>query len=249
MLLIPALYLHAGRAMLLPRGHEASAPAPLEPAPLTLAGQWYALGARRLHVIDLQGSAQGHPANTETVQAIAESYPDLQLQVGGGVRSEEAVDDYIQAGARYVVITTRIIHEPPRVSDLCAEFSSRIIVALDERRGRVAAEGWSKLAKHTAIDLASKFADDGVQAIIYTDLSEVDASGANIQTLSDLAEAVNVPVLALGGIQNIDTVRRLAASDSGLAGLIVRRALYTGELDFAQASAALAQSGRISFGW
>ena len=249
MLLIPAIYLHAGRAMLLPRGDKTDAPAPLDTAPLLLAGQWYELGARRLHLIDLEGSDKGRPANTDSVRAIAEAHPDLQLQVGGGVRDEEAVDEYIQAGARYVVVTTRIVHEPHRVSDLCAEFSSRIIVALGARAGRVAAEGWSKLSRHTVIDLAQKFVADGVEAIIYTDLASVDADGVNIQAVSELAEAVDVPVLALGGIQNLANVRRLAESDSGLAGLIVRRALYTGELDFAEAAAALEKSGRSSFGW
>jgi len=146
------------------------------------------------------------------------------------------VDVYIQAGVRYIIIGTQAVNEPHLISDLCAEFPTHIIIGLDAKEGRVATDGWSKLSKHDAIDMARHFEEDGVEAIIYTDIARDGMmQGVNIEATVKLAEAINIPVIASGGIHNIENVRKLArVSDSGIIGAITGRAIYEGTLDFAE---------------
>jgi phosphoribosylformimino-5-aminoimidazole carboxamide ribotide isomerase len=183
--------------------------------------------------------------NANVVHRIAETFPDTPIQVGGGIRSEQAIEAYLEAGVQYVILGTKAVNEPHFVSDMCLEFPGHVIVALDARDGRLAVEGWSKLAKHDVIDLARRLESDGVEAIIYTDISRDGMlSGANIEATRRLAESVRVPVFASGGIASLDDVRRLLEiSDAGVEGAITGRAIYDGSLDFAAALELIAEYG------
>ncbi|MGI9311157.1 MAG: 1-(5-phosphoribosyl)-5-[(5-phosphoribosylamino)methylideneamino]imidazole-4-carboxamide isomerase [bacterium] len=250
MLLIPAIDLKDGQCVRLRQGDMDDATV-FSDDPVATATRWVEAGARRLHIVDLDGAFSGEPVNADAIHRIAEKYPDLPIQVGGGIRAEETVDAYIQAGVRYVIIGTQAVVEPHFVSDLCAEYPTHVIVGLDARDGKVATEGWSKLSRHDAIDMAQHFETDGVEAIIYTDIARDGMmQGVNIEATLQLAEAINIPVIASGGIHNIDNVRKLAAlSGSGIVGAITGRAIYQGTLDFAAGQKAADEiSGRGAFG-
>ena len=234
MLLIPAIDLKDGKCVRLRQGDMQDVTV-FSDQPLEVARRWVDAGARRLHLVDLDGAFRGQPVNADVIHDIAEEFPELPIQVGGGIRNETTVDVYIQAGVRYVIIGTQAVNEPHLISDLCAEFPTHIIVGLDAKDGRVATDGWSKLSKHDAIDMARHFEEDGVEAIIYTDIARDGMmQGVNIEATVKLAEAVNIPVIASGGIKNIENVKKLAeVSGSGIVGAITGRAIYEGELDFA----------------
>lgn len=204
--------------------------------PVEVAGRWAEAGARRLHIVDLDGAFKGEPVNADVVHDIAEEFPDLPIQLGGGIRNESTVDIYIQAGVRYIIIGTQAVKEPHFISDLCAEFPTHIIIGLDAKEGKVATDGWSKLSRHSAIDMAQHFEEDGVEAIIYTDIARDGMmQGVNIEATVELAEAINIPVMASGGIHNIENLKKLAAvAESGIIGAITGRAIYEGTLDFAE---------------
>jgi len=250
MLLIPAIDLKAGQCVRLRQG-DMNQVTVFSDDPVAVAARWVEAGARRLHIVDLDGAAEGEPVNAEVIHRIAERFPDLPIQVGGGIRTEDTVEVYIQAGVRYVIIGTRAVNEPHFISDLCAEFPTHVIVGLDARDGKVATEGWSKLSRHDAIDMARHFEADGVEAIIYTDIARDGMlRGVNIEATLQLAEAVNIPVIASGGIGNLENVKKLAAlSGAGIVGAITGRAIYQGTLDFAEGQRAADEiSGRGAFG-
>lgn len=234
MLLIPAIDIQDGKCVRLRQGdmHDATV---YENDPLAAARRWVDAGARRLHVVDLDGATAGRPVNAEAVHRIAREYPEVPIQIGGGVRDEQTIDAYLEAGVQYVILGTKAVNEPHFVSDMCLEFPGHIIVGLDARDGKLAVEGWSKLSKHDVIDLARHLENDGVEAIIYTDISRDGMlTGANIEATRKLADAVRIPVFASGGIANLDDLKRLLEiSDSGVAGAITGRAIYDGSLDFA----------------
>ncbi len=249
MLLIPAIDIKQGKCVRLRRG-DINQTTVFSDDPVTVADRWVSQGARRLHIVDLDGAMKGEPVNADIVHRIAENHPQLPIQVGGGIRNEDTVGIYIQAGVRYVIIGTQAIKEPHLISDLCAEYPTHVIVGLDARDGRIATEGWSKVSKHDAIDMAQHFDHDGVEAIIYTDIARDGMmQGVNIAATVALAEAVNIPVIASGGIQNIENVKKLAAaSGSGIVGAITGRAIYQGALDFAAGQKAADEiSGAGSF--
>lgn len=235
MLLIPAIDLKDGKCVRLRQGDMQQATV-FSDDPLAMAARWVEQGARRLHIVDLDGAVKGEPVNADIIHTIADHYPDIPIQVGGGIRTEETVNVYIQAGVRYVIIGTQALNAPHFISDLCAEFPTHIIVGLDVKDGKIATEGWSKLSKHDAIDLAQHFDHAGVEAIIYTDIARDGMlQGVNIAATVALAEAVNIPVIAAGGIKNLTHVRQLAkVAGSGVVGAITGRAIYQGELDFAE---------------
>lgn len=235
MLLIPAIDLKDGNCVRLRRGDMEDATV-FSDNPVEVAGRWVEAGARRLHIVDLDGAFKGEPVNADVVHDIAEEFPDLPIQLGGGIRNESTVDVYIQAGVRYIIIGTQAVKEPHFISDLCAEFPTHIIIGLDAKEGKVATDGWSKLSKHSAIDMAQHFEEDGVEAIIYTDIARDGMmQGVNIEATVELAEAINIPVMASGGIHNIENLKKLAAvAESGIIGAITGRAIYEGTLDFAE---------------
>ena len=229
MLLIPAINLKNGHCV---RGSTV-----VDKDPVVTAKRWLDAGARRLHVIDLDGAVSGEPENADAIHAIASAYPDVPLQVGGGIRSEETVQTYLDAGVDWVIIGTRAVTTPHFVNDLCLEFPGHIMVGLDAKDGRLAIDGWSKLSTHDLLDTARYLERDGIAAFVFTDIvRDGRLGGINLDATVELARAVSVPVFAAGGVGGLDDVRALAAADEdNLAGAIVGRALYDGKLDFAEA--------------
>jgi len=205
--------------------------------PVAVAGRWVNLGAKRLHLVDLDGAFAGKPRNAEVIHAIAEAFPNVPIQIGGGIRDEETIQAYLNAGVEYVIIGTKAVNAPHFVRDMAIEYPRRIIVGLDAKDGKVAIDGWSKLSRHDVIDLAKHFEEDGVEAIIYTDISRDGMmQGVNIEATSRLARAIKIPVIASGGITNIDDIRALGQiAGDGVIGAITGRAIYEGTLDFAEA--------------
>ena len=205
--------------------------------PVAVAQRWVDAGARRLHMVDLNGAFEGKPVNAGAVKAVAEAFPELPIQVGGGIRDEETVQAYLDAGVQYVIIGTRAVSAPHFVNDLCVEFPGHIIVGLDAKEGKVAIDGWSKLSHHSVIDMAQRFENDGVEAIVFTDIGRDGMmSGVNVDSTVELARAIHIPVIASGGITNIDDVRALCAvTDEGISAAITGRAIYEGTLDLAAA--------------
>lgn len=236
MLLIPAIDLKDGQCVRLRQGRMEDATVFSED-PLAVAERWVAAGARRLHLVDLDGAFAGSRRNAAIIEQIARTYPGVPVQVGGGVRDADTVQAYLDAGVSYVIIGTKAVSAPHFVNDLCLEFPQHIIVGLDAKDGRVAVDGWSKLSNHDVIDLAQHFEQDGVAAIVYTDINRDGMlSGVNVEATTRLAQSVHIPVIASGGVNNMDDIEALCAvEDEGVSGVIIGRALYEGTLDFAAA--------------
>jgi phosphoribosylformimino-5-aminoimidazole carboxamide ribotide isomerase len=235
-LLIPAIDLKDGKCVRLRQGKMNDVTV-FSDDPVATAKRWVDVGARRLHVVDLNGAQSGRPVNAEAIRAIVEAFPKLPVQVGGGIRDEETIQIYLDMGVRYVILGTKAVNAPHFVSDVCIEFPGHIIVGLDAKDGRVAIDGWSKLSGHDVVDLAKKFQDDGVEAIIYTDIGRDGMmSGVNIEATVKLANAISIPVIASGGVTNLDDIRQLCGvADSGITAAITGRAIYEGTLDFSAA--------------
>jgi phosphoribosylformimino-5-aminoimidazole carboxamide ribotide isomerase len=238
MLLIPAIDLKEGQCVRLRQGRMEDDTV-FSADPVAVAARWVEAGAHRLHLVDLDGAFAGKPKNREVVRAIAEAFPELPIQIGGGIRDEVTVEAYLSIGVKYVIIGTKAVTTPGFVSDLCVAFPGHIIVGLDAKDGKVATEGWSKLSQHDVIDLAKHFERYGVESIIYTDISRDGMmQGVNVEATVRLAQAVNIPVIASGGVTSIADIERLCAvADEGVAGVVIGRALYEGGLDLAQAQA------------
>jgi phosphoribosylformimino-5-aminoimidazole carboxamide ribotide isomerase len=235
MILIPAIDLKDGKCVRLRQGRMEDETV-FSDDPVAMAGQWVEQGARRLHIVDLNGAFEGKPVNAEVVNAIAEAYPDLPIQIGGGIRDEDTVQTYLDAGVQYVIIGTKAVSAPHFINDLCLEFPGHIIVGLDAKEGKVAIDGWSKLSKHDVIDMAKHFENDGVSAIVYTDIGRDGMmTGVNVESTVKLAQAVTIPIIASGGITNLDDIRALSeVAEEGIMGAITGRAIYEGTLDFAE---------------
>ncbi|MCW9024455.1 MAG: 1-(5-phosphoribosyl)-5-[(5-phosphoribosylamino)methylideneamino]imidazole-4-carboxamide isomerase [Gammaproteobacteria bacterium] len=235
MLLIPAIDLKDGKCVRLRQGRMDDETV-FSDDPVAMAGRWVEAGARRLHIVDLNGAFAGEPVNAGVVHDIARAYPDLPIQIGGGIRNEDTVQTYLDAGVQYVIIGTKAVNAPHFVNDLCLEFPGHIIVGLDAKNGKVAIDGWSKLSKHDVIDMARHFEQDGVVSIVYTDIGRDGMmSGVNVESTLKLAQSINIPVIASGGITNLDDIRALCAvADEGIMGAITGRAIYEGSLDFAE---------------
>lgn len=236
MLLIPAIDLKDGQCVRLRQGRMEDSTI-FSDDPVAMAGRWVEAGARRLHLVDLNGAFAGQPVNAQVIRRIAQTFPDLPIQVGGGIRDEETVDAYLDAGVQFVIIGTKAVQEPHFISDLCLEYPGHVIVGLDARDGRVAINGWSKLSRHQVVDLARIFERDGVEAIVYTDIGRDGMmQGVNVEATVRLAQAISIPVIASGGVSTLDDVRALCAVEAeGVMGAIIGRALYEGSIDFAAA--------------
>lgn len=236
MLLIPAIDLKEGKCVRLRQGRMEDDTVFSED-PVAVAGRWVEAGARRLHLVDLDGAFAGKPKNADVIKAIVAAYPEVPVQIGGGIRDEDTIQAYLEAGVEYIIIGTKAVSEPHFVRDAAIEFPGHIIVGLDAKDGRVAIDGWSKLSRHDVVDLAKKFEAQGVSAIIYTDISRDGMmQGVNVEATAALARSVKIPIIASGGITNIDDIRALGqVSHEGIMGAITGRAIYEGTLDFAEA--------------
>lgn len=234
--IIPAIDLKEGKCVRLRQGKMEDSTV-FSDDPVAMAGKWVEAGARRLHIVDLDGAFAGKPVNAAVIHDIAEAYPDLPIQVGGGIRDEDTIQAYLEAGVEYVIIGTKAVNAPHFVADICIEFPGHIIIGLDAKDGKVAIDGWSKLSHHDVIDMAQHFERDGVEAIIFTDIGRDGMmTGVNIEATVELAKAITIPVIASGGITDMDDIRRLAeVSGEGISGAITGRAIYEGTLDFAEA--------------
>ena len=234
MLLIPAIDLKDGSCVRLRQGRMDDETV-FSDDPVEMAGRWLAAGARRLHLVDLNGAFAGEPVNGEVIRAIASRYPGLPIQVGGGIRDELTVATYLEAGVDYAIIGTQAVREPKFVARACRAFPGHIIVGLDAKDGMVAVDGWATVTEHRVTDLAQRFEQDGVEAIVYTDIGRDGMlTGPNVAATAALARAIRIPVIASGGITNIEDVRALCeVADAGIMGAITGRAIYEGTLDFA----------------
>ncbi|MCC7120380.1 MAG: 1-(5-phosphoribosyl)-5-[(5-phosphoribosylamino)methylideneamino]imidazole-4-carboxamide isomerase [Gammaproteobacteria bacterium] len=238
MLIIPAIDIKDGKCVRLRQGVMNDDTVYSED-PIAMAGRWVEQGARRLHLVDLNGATVGKPVNSGVIHDIAQAFPHVPIQVGGGIRSEETIVSYLEAGVRYVIIGTKAVTAPHFVQDMCLEFPSHVMVGLDVRDGKVAIEGWSKLSRHDAVDLARQFEEDGVEAIIFTDIRRDGMmSGLNLEATVEFARHLTIPVIASGGVTNLDDIRALCAVESeGIAGAVTGRAIYEGTLDLRTAQA------------
>lgn len=244
MLIIPAIDLKDGQCVRLKQGVMEDSTV-FSDDPVAMAERWVAAGARRLHLVDLNGAFDGVPVNDAAVKAIAAAYPDLSIQIGGGIRSLKTIETYLLAGVNYLIIGTQAVKQPGFVNEACKAFPGHIIVGLDAKAGLVATDGWAEVSTVQATDLAKQFEQAGVSAIVYTDISRDGMmQGVNVEATVAMAEASSIPVIASGGITNMQDIvalRAVARSGddldvgAGIIGAITGRAIYEGTLDVAEA--------------
>jgi len=240
-LIIPAIDLKDGRCVRLQQGRMESATVFAED-PVAMAQHWAAQGAKRLHVVDLNGAIAGRPKNEKVIRDMIKALGGaLPIELGGGIRDLDTIESYIDAGVTYVVIGTAAVKNPGFLSDACYAFPGRIIAGLDAKDGKVAVEGWSKMTGHDVVDLAKKFEEYGVEALIYTDIGRDGMmSGLNIEATLKLAQSIKTPIIASGGLNSIKDVQAICELlvPEGIIGTIAGRALYEGKLDLKKAQAA-----------
>jgi len=239
MLLIPAIDLKDGHCVRLKQGDMDQATTFSED-PAEMARNWLKKGARRLHLVDLNGAFAGKPQNLAAIKSILKAVgDDIPVQLGGGIRDLDTIEKYIDGGLRYVIIGTAAVKNPGFLKDACTAFGGHIIVGLDAKDGKVATDGWSKLTGHEVVDLARKFEDWGVESIVYTDIGRDGMlTGINVEATVKLAQALHIPVIASGGLSSISDIEKLCAvEDEGIEAVICGRAIYSGDLDFVKAQA------------
>ena len=237
MLLIPAIDLKDGRCVRLKQG-DMNDSTTFSEDPAAMAKRWLDAGARRLHLVDLNGAFAGKPVNEAAIKAIIRAVGDqIPVQLGGGIRDLDTIERYLDDGISFVIIGTAAVKNPGFLHEACSAFPGHIMVGLDAKDGKVATDGWSKLTGHEVVDLARKFEDYGVEGVIYTDIGRDGMlTGINIEATVKLAQALSIPVIASGGLSNMADIDALCAVESeGVAGVICGRAIYTGDLDFAAA--------------
>ncbi len=239
MLLIPAIDLKDGHCVRLQQG-DMNRSTVFSEDPAAMARRWVDAGARRLHLVDLNGAFAGKPVNEAAVKAIlAEVGGEIPVQLGGGIRDLDTIERYLDDGLSFIIIGTAAVKNPGFLRDACSAFGGHIIVGLDAKDGKVATDGWSKLTGHEVADLAKKFEDYGVDGLIYTDIGRDGMlSGINIEATVKLAKVLSIPVIASGGLSSMVDIDRLCAVEEvGIVGVICGRAIYSGDLDFAAAQA------------
>lgn len=236
MLLIPAIDLKDGQCVRLRQGRMDDTTV-FSSNPVDVAQRWVDAGARRLHLVDLNGAFEGKPVNGEVVRAVAAKFPHLPVQIGGGIRDAATVAAYLEAGVSYCIIGTKAVQEPQFVVELCKQFPGHIIVGIDAKNGMVATDGWAEVSRVAAIDLAKQFEQAGVNAIVYTDIARDGMmTGVNVEETARLAESISIPVIASGGVTNLDDIKALlAVEDKGVMGSILGRSIYEGTIDLAEA--------------
>ena len=239
MLLIPAIDLKDGHCVRLEQG-DMSVSTSFGDDPAAMARRWLDAGARRLHLVDLNGAFAGKPVNESAVKAIIKEIGnEIPIQLGGGIRDLDTIERYLDDGLSYIIIGTAAVKSPGFLKDACTAFGGHIIVGLDAKDGKVATDGWSKLTGHEVVDLALKFQDYGVEGVIYTDIGRDGMlTGVNVEATVKLAQALTIPVFASGGLAGIADIEKLCAvEDEGIEGVICGRSIYTGALDFTSAQA------------
>ncbi len=238
MLIIPAIDLKDGACVRLKQGRMEDDTV-FSDDPIGVAAQWVEQGARRLHLVDLNGAFAGTPINGEIVRAIAQRWPSLPIQIGGGIRSLETIEAYVQAGVSWVILGTKAVKEPSFVREACRAFPGKVIVGIDAKDGWVATDGWAEVSSIQAVDLAKQFKADGISAIVYTDIARDGMmQGVNVEATAKLARDSGLPIIASGGVTNLDDIHRLmAVKNDGIVGAITGRAIYEGTLDLGQAQA------------
>jgi len=237
MLLIPAIDLKDGQCVRLQQG-DMNVSTTFGEDPAAMARRWLDAGARRLHLVDLNGAFAGKPVNEGAIRAIVREVGDeIPIQLGGGIRDLDTIERYLDDGISYVIIGTAAVKNPGFLKDACSAFGGHVIVGLDAKDGRVATDGWSKLTGHEVVDLARKFEDYGIEGVIYTDIGRDGMlTGINIDATVRLAQALSVPVIASGGLSGLPDIERLCeVEDEGVEGVICGRSIYTGALDFVAA--------------
>ncbi|MGD8912497.1 MAG: 1-(5-phosphoribosyl)-5-[(5-phosphoribosylamino)methylideneamino]imidazole-4-carboxamide isomerase [Candidatus Thiodiazotropha sp.] len=234
MLLIPAIDLKDGQCVRLRQGRMEDDTV-FSDNPLEMARRWVEEGARRLHLVDLNGAFAGEPVNASAIRSIANAYPEMPIQVGGGIRDEATIEAYLEAGVSYCIIGTQAVKEPEFVARACKAFPGHVIVGLDAVSGMVAINGWAEVTDQAAIALARRFQDDGVCAVVYTDIGRDGMlSGPNVEETAALANGITTPVIASGGITDIGDIETLCKADTtNIMGAITGRAIYEGTLDLA----------------
>lgn len=234
MLLIPAIDLKDGQCVRLRQGRMEDDTV-FSNNPVEMATRWVEAGGRRLHLVDLNGAFAGEPVNGEVIRAIAAAHPNVPIQVGGGIRDEATIEAYLKAGVSYCIIGTQAVKEPAFVARACKAFPGHVIVGLDAKDGLVAINGWAEVTDQEVTELARRFEDDGVSAIVYTDIGRDGMlSGPNVEATAALANAISIPVIASGGITHIGDIEALCrAQTSNIMGAITGRAIYEGTLDLA----------------
>jgi len=240
-LIIPAIDLKDGRCVRLRQGRMDSATV-FSDDPVAMARHWAGQGARRLHVVDLNGAIAGRPKNDKVIREMIKAVGDaLPIEIGGGIRDLDTIESYLDAGVAYVVIGTAAVKNPGFLSDACYAFPGHVIAGLDAKDGKVAVEGWSKLTGHDVVDLAKKFEDYGLEALVYTDIGRDGMmTGVNVEATLKLAQAIKTPIIASGGLNGVKDVQAVCETlaPEGVIGAIAGRALYEGTLDFKKAQAA-----------
>ncbi|MFP8834584.1 1-(5-phosphoribosyl)-5-[(5-phosphoribosylamino)methylideneamino]imidazole-4-carboxamide isomerase [Hydrogenophaga sp. XSHU_21] len=234
MLLIPAIDLKDGQCVRLKQG-DMDQSTVFSEDPAAMARRWVDKGARRVHLVDLNGAFAGKPKNEQAIRAILKEIGgEVDVQLGGGIRDLDTIERYLDAGLRFVIIGTAAVKNPGFLQDACTAFGGHIIVGLDAKDGKVATDGWSKLTGHEVVDLAKKFEDYGVESIVYTDIGRDGMlTGINIEATVKLAQSLTIPVIASGGLSNLDDIRKLCAvEEEGVEGVICGRSIYSGDLDF-----------------
>ena len=236
MLLIPAIDLKEGKCVRLRQGRMEDNTV-FSDDPVAVAGKWVEQGARRIHLVDLDGAFAGKPKNADIIKAIAEAYPDVPVQIGGGIRDEETIQGYLDAGVQYVIIGSKAVSDPEFVRTVARKFAGHVIVGLDAKEGKVAIDGWATVSDKDVTELAKEFEAHGVVSIIYTDIARDGMmQGVNVEATARLARAISIPVIASGGITNMDDIHGLGkVAGDGIMGAITGRAIYEGTLDFVEA--------------
>ncbi len=240
MLIIPAIDLKDGQCVRLKQGRMEDDTVFSED-PVATAQHWVNEGARRLHLVDLNGAFAGTPIHKPVVEAIAKAQPELPIQIGGGIRSFETIEHYLDAGVTFVIIGTKAAKDPEFVEEACKKYAGHIIVGIDAINGMVATDGWANVTDVKATDLAKRFADAGVSSIVYTDIARDGMmQGVNVEQTVHLAQYSGIPVIASGGVTNLDDVR-LLKGQPGILGAITGRAIYEGTLSLREAQLILDQ--------